>query len=228
MRQAKLWLSAIAMTVSCVLLLGSLMILAEPTDEPGTTEATSTDTIPAETTLAPITEVTSELPTQTTAPVMTNEPTVTTEVAAVTTNEPTVTTEVPIVTTKEPVQTTAPATTKRTTAEPPSHDPWIIVGPSRVDDPIKFSTGDAYTTTTADKKQPTTSPIGGPIITTDKKGEGNSNVNTTAAAKSDDTQGNVSAANKTEAKKSLKSLAIISAVAAVISCAALVIFKIFG
>lgn len=230
MRQAKIWFSAIAMAVSCVLLLGSLLIFADPTDEQGTTDATATDTIPAETTLAPITAVTSEVPTQTTVPAETIDPTVTTEVVAVTTKEPTVTTEAPIVTTttKKPIQTTASVTTKETTTEPPSRDPSIIVGPSRVDDPIKFSTGDAYTTTNADQKQPTTSPIGGPIITTDKNGREDPSAGTTAPTDSGDTQGKVPAEDKTEAKNSLKSLAVISAVAAVISCAALVIFKIFG
>lgn len=230
MRQAKLWLSAIAMTVSCILLLGSLLISAEPTDDPGTTDATSTEVTPVESTLAPITTVTSEVPTQTTAPVETSDPTITTDVAAVTTKEPIVTTEAPIVTTttEKPIQTTAPVTTEETTTEAPSRDPSIIVGPSRVDDPIKFSTGDAYTTTTADQKLPTTSPIGEPITTTDKSGGGNSAVNTTAPTQKSDTPGDVSVEDKTEAKKSLKSLTIISALAAVISCAALVVFKIFG
>ncbi len=234
MRQAKIWSSAIAMAVSCILLLGSLLIFAEPTDESGTTDATSTEASPAETTLAPIEtaspEITSEVPTQTTVPVGTNDPTVTTEAAAVTTKEPIVTTEAPIVSTmtKEPMQTTVPATTNEMTTEPPSRDPSIIVGPPRADDPIKFSTGDAYTTTTADQKLPTTSPIGGAIITTDKNGEGNPTISTTARTESGDTQGKAPVEDKTEAKNSLKRLTIISAVAAVISCAALVIFKIFG
>lgn len=232
MRQAKIWLSAIAMAVSCVLLLGSLLIFAEPTDEPDTADATSTEANPAETTLAPIAtaspEITSEVPAQTTVPVETNDPTVTTEAAAVTTKDPIVTTEAPTVTTKEPMQTTVPATTNEITTEPPSRDPSIIVGPSRVDDPIKFSTGDAYTTTTADQKLPTTSPIGGSIITTDKKGGGNPTISTTAPTESGDTQGKAPVEDKAEAKNSLKRLTIISAVAAVISCAALVIFKIFG
>lgn len=212
-------------------IIGSLLIFADPTDtdEPSDTEMTSELTTPESVTSDAVFSV---VTTEATLPQTDEPPAVVTTVetnitTAVTTTEKEVTTDVTTnVTTTEPTPvTTVTETTKETTTEAPSREPSLIVGPSKVDDEIKFSTGDAYTVATTTQKASSPSTDNKSTTVKDTAGGNTPTVTTRAPERSGDT-------NETEvdegAKASLKKLTVISAAAAIVAAAAMALIKIFG
>lgn len=224
-------LKAILCISTAIGIIGSLLIFADPTDtdEPElTTEVLSGEAVTSDTTFSVVT-------TETTLP-QTDEPPVptTTEIevtAPITTVEKevttTVTTTTTIITTEPVPVTTVTVTTEETTTAAPSKEPSLIVGPSKVDDDIKFSTGDAYTVATT--LESVTSPSTDNKATTTDKSTGD-NKKPTITSVSNSTEGNETDERVVDsrAKNSLKTLSVISAAAAIIAAVAMVLIKIFG
>lgn len=227
------YLKVILCVSASISIIGNLLIFADPTDtdEPNDTETTSELTTPESVTSDTVFSV---VTTEVTAPQTDEPPAVVTTVetkitTVVTTTEKEVTTDVTTkVTTTEPTPvTTMTETTKETTTEAPSKEPSLIVGPSKIDDEIKFSTGDAYTVATT--LESVASPSTDNKATTTDRSEGDNKKPTTAPTSNgiEDNEANENIVDS-EAKDSLKKLSVISAAAALIAAVAMVLIKIFG